>query len=88
MSTQPKLRAAIYTRDMSNDGPEQINLDREERPEQLKELIHEAGQNPRPFDAVAVPSMPVLGTPSQAKAVVEELKELGVQVMAADGSTA
>ena len=88
MSTPQKLRAAVYTREMSNDGPEQINLDGKERPEQLQELIHKAGRNPRPFDAVVVPSMPVLGTPSQAKAVVEELKELGVQVMTVDGFTA
>ena len=87
MPTQNASRTVIYARDMSEDGPEQVNLDGNERPDNLKDLMSEAATSPRPFDAVVVASMPVFGNPSQAKTVVEELTELGVQVMTTDGST-
>ena len=72
---------------MSQDGPDQVNLNGKDRPDDLNDLMREAASKPRPFDALVVASMPVLGNPSQAQAVVEELKELGVQVMVKDGST-
>ena len=80
---RPK-RSAIYTRDMSQDGDEQINLDGRRRPRELRKLLQEARHKPRPFDVVIVSTMAVLGTPSQARAVVEELSALGIEVEAAD----
>ena len=46
-----------------------------------------AKQKPRTFDVLVVASMLVLGTPSQAQEVIQELAELGIEVKAADGST-
>ena len=89
MTTQPQQpkRAYTYARDMSDDGPEQINLDGKPRPPELRKIMDAAKRNPRPFDVLVVATMSVLGTPSQAQAVVKELKETGVKVEAANGST-
>ena len=72
---------------MINDGPEQINLDGQPRPRELKKMLQKAAKTPRPFDVLIVTSMTVLGTPSQARSVVEELAGLGIDVETVDGST-
>ena len=82
-----RRKATLYTRDMSQDGEEQINLDGRRRPRELRKLLREARNKPRPFDVVIVSTMAVLGTPSQARAVVEELSALGIEVEAADGNS-
>ena len=82
-----RRKATLYTRDMSQDGEEQINLDGRRRPRELRKLLREARHKPRPFDVVIVSTMAVLGTPSQARAVVEELSALGIEVEAADGNS-
>lgn len=89
MTTQsePPKRAVCYLRDMSEDGPEQINLDGKTRPPELRKMMEMAKQKPRTFDVLVVASMLVLGTPSQAQEVIKELAELGIEVKAADGST-
>ena len=79
-----RRKAALYTRDMSQDGEEQINLDGRRKPRELRKLLREARHKPRPFDVVIVSTMAVLGTPSQARAVVDELSALGIEVEAAD----
>ena len=80
-------RAVMYTRDMSNDGPEQINLDGKPRPPELQKIMKDAKKKPRQFDVLVVATMIVLGTPSQAQTVINELAEFGIEVKAADGST-
>ena len=80
-------RTAIYTRGMNQDGKEQINLDGGKRPRELRKLLRQARHKPRPFDVVIVPTMAVLGTPSQIQAVVKELSALGIEVEAADGNS-
>ena len=79
-----RRKATLYTRDMSQDGEEQINLDGKRRPRELRKLLRAARHKPRPFDVVIVSTMAVLGTPSQTRAVVEELSALGIEVEAAD----
>ena len=88
MTDQQKPRgAAIYTRETTGDGPEQTNLDGQPRPGKLKKMLQEAAKTPRPFNVLIVTSMTVLGTPSQARSVVEELAGLGIDVETVDGST-
>ena len=89
MTTQPQhsKRAYTYARDMSNDGPEQINLDGKPRPPELQKIMKDAKKKPRQFDVLVVAKMTVLGTPSQAQTVINELAEFGIEVKAADGST-
>ena len=82
-----RRKATLYTRDMSQDGEEQINLDGRKRPRELRRLLRQARRKPRPFDVLIVSTMAVLGTPSQARAVVEELSALGIEVEAADGNS-
>ena len=84
---RPQKRVVGYLRDMSEDGPEQINLDGKPRPPELRKLMKSAREKPRRFDAVVVSSMTVLGTPGQAKTIIEELNILGIEVITIDGST-
>ena len=84
---QQPPRAVMYARDMSEDGPEQINLDGKPRPPELQKIMKDAKKKPRQFDVLVVATMIVLGTPSQAQTVINELAEFGIEVKAADGST-
>ena len=80
-------RTVIYARDMSEDGPEQINLDGKPRPRELRKIIKNAKRIPRPFDVLLVASMPVLGTPTQVQKIISELDALGIKIATANGST-
>ena len=80
-------RAVTYARDMSQDGHEQINLDGKPRPPELRKLLSYAAKTPRPFEILVIATMPVLGTPSQARSVVQELNELGISVETVDGTS-
>ena len=74
---QPKRRAAAYMRDMSQDGEDQQNLVGTERLPELEKLLEEAARNTRPFDVVVVVA---------TRAVVEDLRRLGVEVQDTDDS--
>ena len=87
MATEQRKRAATYARDMSLDGPNQINLAGRERPPELRKLLREAARRPRPFDTVIVYNMRVLGRPEQAEETVRELASRGVNVETAEGNT-
>ena len=84
---QPQKRAVAYVRNMSEDGPEQINLDGKPRPPELRKIIRSAKRKPRTFDVLVVSSITVLRTPSQAQTVIKELSALGIEVITTDGST-
>ena len=85
--TNEQPNAALYARDMSEDGPDQIYLRGKRRPPELRKLLEEAAQDPRPFDILVVSTIAVLGTPHQATQVIAELDELGVRVETVDGSS-
>ena len=80
MSQHQGNRAATYVRDMSNDGPDQVNLLGKARPRALTELLKTAAQQPRPFDVVIVAHLRVLGRPEEAHRVIAKLANLGVTV--------
>ena len=73
-------RFAAYMRDMSQDGPGQVNLIGQPRPPNLQRLLDDARRADRPFDVVLVAAMPVLGRPDQAQDVIGEFAAAGVRV--------
>ena len=78
-------RAAIYVRDMSGDGPNQVNLIGQPRPIELQRLMEAADQDGRDFDVVVVYSEAVLGRPEQVQDIAHEFAAMGVRVEFSSG---
>ena len=86
MSDQSAMnRAVTYVRDMSGDGPNQVNLIGQPRPAELQRLMEAAGQDDRNFDVVVVASEAVLGRPERVQDIVHEFAAMGVRVEFASG---
>ena len=81
MTDQPSMqRNVCYIRDVSGDGPGQVNLIGKLRPPELQRLLKDAAQDDRDFDVVLVHSPAVLGRPEQVQDIVHEFAAMGVRV--------
>ena len=87
MNDQPSMqRNVAYIRDVSGDGPGQVNLIGKPRPPQLQRLLKAAAQDDRDFDVVLVHSPVVFGRPEQVQDIVHEFAAMGVRIEYAHSS--
>lgn len=81
---EQKPRAALYAREMGNDGPDGDHGCGADHPPELRKLLRDAAGIPRPFETVIVATPKVLGNAEQQRRAREALMEYGITVQAAD----
>ena len=82
MNQTPKV--AIYAREIKADQVTPLRNARGQYPPDLRRLLQQAAQVPRPFDILSITTESVLGTPQEKQEVERRLRKYGIVVKVTD----